>query len=130
MRARHVYESVSFERGLDPKESLGIGKFAKLEKELREFFTDILPSYEVDFSFSYEHELNENKFIISVKPPTCGIIKFANHLSTIKDMVNTFMWGVKQRIHDAGYNVDDLEIKTLHTLLPTKRYIKVQISYS
>jgi len=41
MRAKTVYESISFERGKDPKSSMGIGKRALIEKWFRTWVPDV-----------------------------------------------------------------------------------------
>ena len=46
MRAKYVYESISFERGKDPKSVMGIGKIALIKDWFRTWAPDV--EYTID----------------------------------------------------------------------------------
>jgi hypothetical protein len=92
MKAQYVYESLSFNRGLDPKASMGIGKFGNLIKNLTELYTDIFPSYTLNFRNIPSDNLDRepHKFIGWVDPiKKDGQTLSRKDLETIKGMLDS-----------------------------------------
>lgn len=106
MKAKYVIESINFQRGRDPKTSIGISKFAKLIMGLSEFFTHILPSFHLSFNNIPSQNLDEtpHKFIVAVSPiRKDGKEVTMKDYSTIKDMVAGFAWETSDLMTGCGF---------------------------
>ena len=106
MRARTVYESISFTRGMDPKASIGIGKFGTMVKELSELYTDILPSYTLKFENIPSADLDKepHKFIGTVEPLTRnGRLIGQKDRDTIREMLDSFKQSYIDRLVNNGF---------------------------
>jgi hypothetical protein len=61
MRAKYVYESLSFERGMDPKEALGLGVSPLNYKAYSRYFISKIP--EILGTSSIPSDITEGRFV-------------------------------------------------------------------
>jgi len=106
MRAKYVYESISFNRGMDPKNALGIGKFGNLIGDMTELYSDILPSYRIKIINIPSPDLDKDphKLVLRIEPVRKdGKSLTGKDLSAIKEMVDTFKQSYVDRMVSNGF---------------------------
>jgi len=69
MRAKAIYESINFERGKDPRKSMGIGRFAKEYKAIKDSWMDGGADLENDVEFIEETEYKNIPIVLIKETP-------------------------------------------------------------
>ncbi len=82
MKAQFIYENLDFERGIDPKHSIGIGKRALIDRWFEEWAPDA--EYEVDANLNIEIKggLNLNNTPITSLPDNLSVGGYLNLRNT------------------------------------------------